>query len=153
MTKHLGRPAVDLHVGFLYSPSPVSEGKETYPSDPACISRQEEKKEPCSQKGILCCNWCLPRSTGCWGGSGYYNPKGEMLAWNRKMELLLLSTSSVQEARHTWKCLHSTLLQSRVSKAQPHYPQKAQIRIQIQVCSFPETSQHWKTSHYRFPYL
>lgn len=59
-----------------------------------------------SQKGIHCCNWCLPCSTGCWGGSGYYNPKGEMLAWNRKMELLLLSTSSVQDAGHTWKCLH-----------------------------------------------
>ena len=79
-------------------------------------------------------------------------PRGKCSLETGKWNSYYFPLAVCKKPGHTWKCLHSTL-QSRVSKAQPHYPQKTQIRIQIQVHSFPETSQHWKTSHYRFPYL
>lgn len=79
-------------------------------------------------------------------------PRGKCSLETGKWNSYYFPLAVCKKPGHTWKCLHSTL-QSRVSKAQPHYPQKTQIRIQIQVHSFPETSQHWKTSHYHFPYL
>lgn len=93
----MSRPLKTLH----------PRGRRSILQSPVCVKTRGKKGTQWgTQKGILCCNWCLPCSTGCWGGSGYYNPKGETLAWNRKMELLLLSTSSMQEANPTWKCLH-----------------------------------------------
>lgn len=88
--------AFDLCVALLF-PRPLQRtlktlnqrGRRLVLQNPLCLKTFKKRKKGTqwgSQKGILCCNGCLPCPTGCWGGSGCYNPRGKCLLetgkWN-----------------------------------------------------------------------
>lgn len=110
-------------MGFLYSPSPISEGKETYPSDPVCISRQEEKRNPALRREYSAVTGVYHVPLGAEGGSGYYNPKGKCSLETGKWNSYYFPLAVCKKPRPHLEMLAQHSPEQSASKAQPHYPQ------------------------------